>query len=95
MNKFSQITESNYFVDVNRVNLDSELLYITENNKQVGSLILCFAGNKASIFSVAVLENWRGKGYSKKLMNKSIDVARQRGCKIMELNTQYLIFKLH
>ena len=33
MNKFSQISESNYFIDVNRVNLDSELIYITENNK--------------------------------------------------------------
>lgn len=89
MNKFSQISESNGFVDVNRVNLDSELIYITENNKQVGSLILCFSPDgKASVFSVAVLEKWRGKGYSKKLMKSAIDRSKQRGCKVMELNTE-------
>jgi len=89
MNKFTQITENNHFIDVNSVNLDSELLYITENNKQVGSLILCFsADGKASVFSVAVLEKWRGKGYSKKLMVSAINRAKQRGCKVMELNTE-------
>jgi ribosomal protein S18 acetylase RimI-like enzyme len=89
MNKFSQITENNYFVDVNRVNLDSELLYITESGKQVGSLILCFSPDgKASVFSVAVLEKFRGKGYSKKLMKSAIDRAKQKGCKIIELNTE-------
>ena len=89
MNKFSQISESNYFIVVNRVNLDSELIYITENNKQVGSLILCFSPDgKASVFSVSILEKWRGKGYSKKLMKSAIDRSRQKGCKILELNTE-------
>jgi len=89
MNKFSQITENNYFVDVNSIHLDSELIYIRENNKQVGSLILCFSSDdKASVFSVAVLEKFRGKGYSKKLMKSAIDRAKQKGCKIMELNTE-------
>lgn len=89
MNKFSQIEESNGFIDVNHVNLESELIYITENNKQVGSLILCFSNeSKASVFSVVILEKSRGKGYSKKLMKSAINRAKQRGCKVMELNTE-------
>ena len=89
MNKFSQITENNDFIDVNCVNLNSELLYISENNKQVGSLILCYSPDgKASVFSVAVLEKHRGKGYSKKLMKKAMDRAKEKGCKVMELNTE-------
>ena len=88
MNKFTTICETSNFIDVNKITLNSELLFISENGKQVGSLILCFSEDKASIFSVAVLEKWRGKGYSKKLMNSAIDVAKQKGCRIMELNTE-------
>lgn len=88
MNKFSMVSEGNSYIDVNNVTLDSELLYITENGKQVGSLILCFSQGKANVFSVAILEKHRGKGYSKKLMYSAIDRAKQRGCYIMELNTE-------
>lgn len=89
MNKFTNLCEGNNFVDVNHVSLNSELLFITENGKQVGSLILCFSPDgKASVFSVAVLEKWRGKGYSKKLMHSAMDRAKQKGCKLMELNTE-------
>jgi ribosomal protein S18 acetylase RimI-like enzyme len=89
MNKFSNICENTNFIDVNCVNLNSELLYITENNKQVGSLILCYtAEGKASVFSVAILEKFRGKGYSKQLMNKAIDRAKEKGCILIELNTE-------
>ena len=87
MKKFS-ILENNKFVDINYVSLDSELLFITENGKQVGSLILCISEGKASVFSVAILEKFRGQGYSKKLMNSAIERAKQRGCNIMELNTE-------
>ena len=88
MNKFSSILENGNYIDVNNVKLDSELLYISENGKQVGSLILCYAQGKANVFSVAILEKHRGKGYSKKLMYSAIDRAKQRGCHIMELNTE-------
>lgn len=88
MNKFSLISEGDNYIDVNSVRLDSELVYIMENGKQVGSLILCYSQGKANVFSVAILEKYRGKGYSKKLMYSAIDVAKQRGCYIMELNTE-------
>ncbi len=87
MEKFSNIIDDKINIDF--LKLNSELLYITENNKQVGSLILCYsAEGKASVFSVAILEKFRGKGYSKQLMNKAIDRAKEKGCVLMELNTE-------
>jgi ribosomal protein S18 acetylase RimI-like enzyme len=87
MKKFSDI--KNDKIDIDYLKLNSELLFISENDKQVGSLILCYsADGKASVFSVAVLEKFRGKGYSKQLMNKAIDRAKEKGCILMELNTE-------
>ncbi len=88
MNKFSKVSEGNNFISVNSIKLDSELLFISEDNRQVGSLILCFSEGKASVFSVAILEKFRGRGYSKKLMYSAIDRAKQRGCSLVELNTE-------
>ena len=81
MKKFTEHVEDN-FVNIGVCPLNSELIYITENNKQIGSLILCFSEGKASVFSVAILEKFRGKGYSKKIS------AKQKGCSILELNTE-------
>jgi len=86
MQKFTNYTENS--VDINHVNLDSELVYLNENGKQVGSLILCYNGDLANVFSLAVLEKYRGKGYGKKLMDGAIARSKARGCKTMELNTE-------
>jgi ribosomal protein S18 acetylase RimI-like enzyme len=87
MKKFTNYVENN--VDINCHQLNSELIIISENNKQVGSLILCYSPDgKASVFSVAILEKHRGKGYSKRLMAKAITRAKEKGCKVMELNTE-------
>ncbi len=87
MKKFTTL-ENKKFIDINTLKLDSELIYITEDNKQVGSLILCFSDGKANVFSVSILEEYRGKGYSKKLMNAAIDRAKQRESNIMILATE-------
>lgn len=87
MNKFSSITENDH-IKVNNIKLNSELIFITENDKQIGSLILCTNENKASIFSVSILEKWRGKGYSKKLVQSAIDLSKSKGIKIIELSTE-------
>jgi GNAT superfamily N-acetyltransferase len=63
-------------VDVKVQPLNSELIYLTENEKQVGSLILIYSGDDASIFSVQVLDNHRGKGYGKKLVEKAINICK-------------------
>lgn len=86
MQKFTTFTEKT--IDINHINLDTELMYISENGKQIGSLFLCVSEGKASIFSLIILEKHRGKGYSKKLMNSAIERAREKGCKLMELNTE-------
>jgi ribosomal-protein-alanine N-acetyltransferase len=86
MQKFTNYTENS--IDVNHVNLDSELVFLSENGKQVGSLILCYNGVSASVFSLAVLEKYRGKGYGKKLMDGAIKRSKERGCKTLELNTE-------
>jgi ribosomal protein S18 acetylase RimI-like enzyme len=86
MQKFTNFTKDN--INVNCLNLDSELIFITENNKQVGSLIMCYNNGKANVFSVAVLEKFRGKGYGKKLTEAAINRAKERGCSLLELNTE-------
>ena len=75
-------------VDVRVQPLNSELIYLTENEKQVGSLILIYSGDDASIFSVQVLDNHRGKGYGKKLVEKAINICKTKGFKKIELNTE-------
>ena len=85
MKKFSLIEN---IVDINTMPLNSELLYITENGKQVGSLILTYSEDKSSVFSLAILEKFRGKGYSKKLMNEAIERSKIKGCTVLELNTE-------
>ena len=75
-------------VDVNVMPLNSELIYLSENDKQVGSLILVYNGTDASIYSVEVLDSHRGKGYGKKLVEKAINVCKSKSIKKLELNTE-------
>jgi len=75
-------------VDIKLQNLNSELLYITEGQNQVGSLILIYNENKASIFSVEVLNSHRGKGYGKRLVENAINRCKEKSCQSIELNTE-------
>lgn len=75
-------------VDVDVMPLNSELIFLKENEKQVGSLVLVYNGNNASIFSVEVLDSHRGKGYGKKLVEKAINVCRYKNIQKLELNTE-------
>ena len=86
MKKLSQII--NEKVSVKLQNLNSELLYITEGDSQVGSLILIYNESGASIFSVEVLNSHRGKGYGKKLVENAITRCKEKRCKDIELNTE-------
>ena len=86
MKKFTQ--HINEKVDVCLQNLNSELLYITEGGHQVGSLVLIYNEDKASIFSVEVLNKHRGKGYGKKLVENAILRCQEKNCKTIELNTE-------
>lgn len=86
MKKLSQVI--NEKVDVKLQNLNSELLYITEGENQVGSLILIYNESGASIFSVEVLNPHRGKGYGKKLVENAINRCKEKGCRAIELNTE-------
>lgn len=88
MRKFTAINESYNNVGVGYKNLNSELIYLTENGEQVGSLILIYEGNIASVFSVAVLEKHRGKKFGKKLMESAISKSKEKGFKTMDLNTE-------
>ena len=75
-------------VNVGHMNLNSELLYITEGENQVGSLVLVYNENKASIFSVEVLNKFRGKGYGKRLVENAINRSKEKNCVSIELNTE-------
>ena len=86
MKKYSELIKEN--VNVGIQNLNSELLYLTEGGDQVGSLILIYNENGASIFSVEVLSNHRGKGYGRRLVEKAIDRCKERNCRVIELNTE-------
>ncbi len=84
MRKFSDIRR----VDVGVGKLDCELVYLTENGEQVGSLLLVYEGGCASVFSLEVLAPYRGKGHGKKLMLHAIEHCRNRGIPSIELNTE-------
>ena len=86
MKKLTQLI--NEKVNVGLQNLNSELLYITEGNQQVGSLVLIYNEGQASIFSVEVLNKYRGKGYGKKLVENAISRCKEKNCKYIELNTE-------
>ena len=88
MKQFSKICENSSYVKVNYLNLDSELLFITENDKQVGSLILCYENNLAKIFSVEILKNHRGKGYGKKITEAAVQRCKEKSCSEIQLNTE-------
>ncbi len=85
MEKFSKISDS--FINLGITPLNTELVYLTENNKQVGSLLLVYEENKSSVYSLQVLETHRKKGYGRKLMEKAILRSKERGCSSMELNS--------
>ncbi len=87
MNKFSKISESNSFINVGVTPLNTELVFLMEGSDQVGSLLLVYEDNKASVFSLEVLSNHRKKGYGRKLMENAIIRCREKGCQLLELNT--------
>ena len=68
--------------------LNTELLFITKGGKHVGSLLLIYNENKASIYSVEVLNSHRGNGYGKRLVENAIVRCKQRMCESIELNTE-------
>lgn len=84
MKKFTKLER----VDLGLVSLNSELVYITENKEQRGSLVLIFEDNGAKVFSLHVLLESRGKGYGKKLMQKAIARCVEKKCEWIELNTE-------
>ena len=89
MKKFSSLNENVNNIQLGFKNLNSELVYITENGKQVGSAVVVYNDSEtAGIFSVSVLDSFKGKGYGKKLVKASITKCKERGFKILELNTE-------
>jgi ribosomal-protein-alanine N-acetyltransferase len=87
MRKFTKIVETNQYVNVGVTKLDTELVYLTENSQQVGSLLLVYEPNKASIFSLEVLKDHRKKGYGRRLMENAVDQSKKAGCQFIEVST--------
>ena len=85
MKKF---TESVNYVSTNILPLNSELVFIKEGNTQVGSLIIVYNENSASILSVHILENYRGKGYGKQIVKDAIERCKEKKYSLIELNTE-------
>jgi ribosomal protein S18 acetylase RimI-like enzyme len=87
MKSFSQLQKEKP-VEIGLAKLNSELLWLKESGRQVGSLVLVFEGNSASIYSVEVLSEFRGKGYGKKLVESAIDYCKNLRVSSLELNTE-------
>lgn len=85
MKKF---TESINYVTTNILPLNSELVFIKEGNTQVGSLIIVYNENSASILSVHILEEHRGKGYGKQIVKDAIERCKEKKYSLIELNTE-------
>lgn len=86
MKKLTDVMVEN--VSIKTQALNTELIYINEGSNQVGSLLLVYYENAASIFSVEILPTHRGKGYGKKLVENAILRAKEKGCPCLELNTE-------
>jgi ribosomal protein S18 acetylase RimI-like enzyme len=86
MKKLTEMIKEKVSVSVQPLN--TELLFITKGEEQVGSLLLVYDENKASIYSVEVLNSQRGNGYGKKLVENAIFRCKQRMCESIELNTE-------
>lgn len=84
MRKFTETKR----VEVGVGRLDCELVYLTEEGSQVGSLLLVYEPGTASVYSLQVLESHRGRGYGRRLMERAIEHCRERGVAAMELNTE-------
>jgi len=84
MRKFTEMKK----VDVGVGRLDCELVYLSEDGGQVGSLLLVYESGKASVFSLEVLEAHRGRGYGRMLMEHAINHCRAKGLPTIELNTE-------
>ena len=84
MKKFTNLEQ----IDLGLTTLNSELVFLTENKEQRGSLVLVFEDNVAKVFSLHVLLESRGKGYGKKLMIKAIERCIEKRCVCLELNTE-------
>ena len=82
MKKF---TESVNYVSTNILPLNSELVFIKEGNTQVGSLIIVYNENSASILSVHILEEHRGKGYGKQIVKDAIERCKEKKYSLIEL----------
>lgn len=87
MKKFSKVFENNN-VNIGVTQLNTELVYLLENSEQVGSLLLVYENEKASVFSLEVLSNHRKKGYGRKLMENAIKRCQEKGCQLIKLNTE-------
>jgi ribosomal protein S18 acetylase RimI-like enzyme len=85
MKKF---TESINYVTTNILPLNSELVFIKEGNTQVGSLIIVYNENSASILSVHILEEHRGKGYGKQIVKDAIERCKEKKYSLIELNIE-------
>lgn len=84
MKRFTDIKK----VDTGIMPLNTELIYLTENGDQVGSLLLVFEETNSKVFSLQVLEKYRGNGYAKSLMLLAIERSKEKGYQLMELNTE-------
>ena len=84
MRKFTEMKK----VDVGVGRIDCELVYLSEEGHQVGSLLLVYESVKASVLSLEVLETHRGQGYGRKLMQHAINHCRSKGLPVIELNTE-------
>ena len=82
---FEQLSPNKKQIELNKI-LDSKnqitLAYCTENDKIIGIASMCnykvISGNKGWIEDVIVDKNTRGKGVGRKLMEKLLEIAKQK-----------------
>ena len=92
---FVQLSPNKKQIKLNKV-LESKnqisLAYCTENDKIIGIASLCnykvISGNKGWIEDVVVDKNARGKGVGRKLMEKLIEISKQKGLSEVLLFTE-------
>jgi len=88
MRTFTQVNESRKDIKFGSHNVNAELVYVCENEKQLGCLTLLCNEKAATIYAVEILNRFRGKGYGKMLMENAIEICKTKNVEELRLSTE-------
>ncbi len=70
--------------------------YITENNEQLGEMVIGISGSELTVYHTEVLPKAEGRGFAKELLKTMVAYARKEKLEVVPLCTYVLLqFERH